>query len=85
MNRLERIARAIHGHQQVAALTGDPDPEPKHPYQADPQSGAGNCVCGAAEHHRHHPHAFLASGSDPNRCVCALPATARVHPVEVTE
>lgn len=49
-----------------------------HPYERDPQSGAGNCACGAAQHHRRHPHLFRqALGSE--RCVCALPAAHGIH------
>lgn len=80
MRRLERIARAIDGHQQVARLTADPDPAPSHDYEPDPQSGAGNCLhCGRSEHHRKHPHPFTAAASNPSLCACALPPAARCH------
>jgi hypothetical protein len=76
---LSRIVTEARIRAAVNAITRDPDPEPTHDYQADPQSGAGNCVCGMAEAHRRHPHAFRAAASDPTRCVCALPAEARCH------
>ena len=79
MGTLERIARAIHARQQVNALTRDPDPAPTHEYEADPQSGAGNCVCGAAERNRRHPHVAMPAASAPHLCTCALPLDARCH------
>ena len=79
MTRLERIARAIHGRQQVNALTRDPDPAPSHAYESDPQSGAGNCVCGAAEQHRRHLHVSMPSATTPRLCTCGLPLDARCH------
>lgn len=53
-----------------------------HIYQKDPQSGAGNCTCGAAERHRRHPHEFMPSNADPELCVCALPFEAGPHQEE---
>lgn len=61
-----------------------------HRYAADPQSGAGNCVCGASEHHRRHPHDFrralplaataaILSAGTLDLCVCGLPAEAEPH------
>lgn len=61
-----------------------------HDYQADPQSGAGNCTCGAAEHHRRHPHPFwrispqygmatILSTGTLDTCVCGLRAEADQH------
>lgn len=49
-----------------------------HAYEKDSQSGAGNCICGANEHHRRHPHEYMqARGFD--HCVCALPKNAPQH------
>lgn len=64
-----------------------------HPYQRDPQSGAGNCTCGAAEHHFRHPHTFRAGvtyratgdGATPmrtGRCVCSRPENHPIHTKE---
>lgn len=41
-----------------------------HRYQRDPYSGAGNCWCGHPEPARPHPHRYLGSLRDPERCVC---------------
>jgi hypothetical protein len=76
---LSKLVNAIHAHMIVSELIRDPDPEPKHRYQRDPHSGAGNCVCGAAERHRRHPHEFLAMGSNPTLCTCTLPREAKCH------
>lgn len=54
-----------------------------HGYIRDPQSGAGNCKCGAFEFHRRHPHEFLPSNSNPDLCVCALPFEATPHRVHM--
>lgn len=43
-----------------------------HIYTKDPQSGAGNCTCGAAELHRRHPHEFVAMRAVDDNCVCGL-------------
>lgn len=43
-----------------------------HLYESDPQSGAGNCKCGWAEHTKVHPHAFQGSLLISTRCVCGL-------------
>ena len=52
----------------------------KHPYSRDPQSGAGNCVCGRQERHKIHPHAFMLSGTPGiNNCVCTEPYGAHCH------
>lgn len=48
-----------------------------HSYVSDPQSGAGNCTCGAALYHRRHPHPFRL-GTATN-CVCALPYAHECH------
>lgn len=55
-----------------------------HEYNPDPQSGAGNCTCGAAERHRAHPHEFMRAASSPPRgsatvCTCALPLSHEIH------
>jgi hypothetical protein len=58
-----------------------------HDYERDPQSGAGNCKCGAAEHHRRHPHDFRRARPSaamlPLRtldvCVCGQRAEAAQH------
>jgi hypothetical protein len=76
---LGRIIEEAAIHSTVSRLTRDPDPAPRHPYAPDPQSGAGNCTCGMAEAHRHHPHVFTPARSDPTSCVCALPETGRCH------
>lgn len=78
MSRLGRLVEEIQIHQRVSALVRDPDPKPTHNYQCDPQSGAGNCVCGMAQNHRLHPHAFTQS-SKSTHCVCALPREAICH------
>lgn len=44
-----------------------------HAYTRDPQSGAGNCRCGRAEHERIHPHEARPARYDIERCVCGLP------------
>ena len=43
-----------------------------HEYESDPQSGAGNCVCGYAERHRKHFHNFVPAMSQPDICTCGL-------------
>ena len=51
-----------------------------HSYQRDPQSGAGNCVCGAAERHARHPHEFtLPAYGGSNFCCCTQPEWAPCH------
>ena len=55
-----------------------------HEYKADPQSGAGNCVCGAAERHRRHPHDFVRAWNPlmaerRDHCTCGLPPEADQH------
>jgi hypothetical protein len=76
---LGRLFYAGRSYAVVSELTRDPDPAPTHRYERDPQSGAGNCVCGAAEHHRRHPHDFWAAASAHSLCVCALPRGAKCH------
>jgi hypothetical protein len=76
---LARMAEAGRAYAIVSEVTRDPDPEPTHDYERSPHSGAGNCVCGMAEHHRRHPHEFWAAASDETHCVCALPRGARCH------
>jgi hypothetical protein len=76
---LAKLVNSIHAHMIVSELTRDPDPEPKHEYQRSPHSGAGNCVCGAAERHRRHPHGFIAADSKPELCTCGLPCDAKCH------
>jgi hypothetical protein len=49
-----------------------------HEYKSDPQSGAGNCVCGQAERHRDHFHKFVKAMSS-DTCTCALPESASCH------
>lgn len=54
----------------------------EHEYRADPQSGAGNCVCGATESHRRHPHDFrraAARYAGKDVCVCGLPPEFSLH------
>lgn len=82
--RLARLAEAGRAYAVISEVTRDPNPAPTHAYQSDPQSGAGNCVCGAAEHHRLHPHDFLPAASNPAFCVCALPPEALPHRTRVT-
>lgn len=77
--RLARLVEAGRAYAIVSEVTRDPNPTPTHAYQLDLQSGAGNCVCGMAEHHRRHPHEFLAAASNPSLCVCILPREALVH------
>lgn len=54
-----------------------------HAYKADSQSGAGNCVCGASERHRRHPHdyvrAYTVKSDAPVLCTCGLPREAAQH------
>lgn len=50
-----------------------------HPYEEDSQSGAGNCTCGAAEHHRRHPHTYLRAWFNDGRCVCGLTESDPTH------
>lgn len=50
-----------------------------HLYQSDPQSGAGNCVCGMAENHREHPHEFVPILKQHDLCVCGLPYETEPH------
>ncbi len=79
---LSRLLFAGQAHAEISRLTRGPDPEPTHEYERSPHSGAGNCLCGATEHHRLHPHAFLSADSDPDLCVCALPPDAKCHRTE---
>jgi len=53
-----------------------------HIYLKDPQSGAGNCTCGAAERHRRHPHEFVAILKQHELCTCGLPFEAEPHQLE---
>lgn len=76
---LARLTEAGHARSVVSEVTRDPNPAPTHAFRADPQSGAGNCVCGMGEHHRRHPHNFMPSLSWPDLCVCALPPEALPH------
>lgn len=50
-----------------------------HKYKSDPQSGAGNCVCGQAERHHNHFHKFVTAQSWEGLCTCALPESASCH------
>lgn len=54
-----------------------------HHYTPDPQSGAGNCRCGASKRHRRHPHEYLHQapefGGNPKLCTCGLPPEAECH------
>jgi hypothetical protein len=52
---------------------------PNHQYTPDPASKVGNCICGAPEQHRGHPHDFMKSFDRLELCTCALPKQARVH------
>lgn len=49
-----------------------------HDYQRSPHSGAGNCDCGAAEHHVRHPHAYRQAANFA-ACVCTRDADDPVH------
>lgn len=49
-----------------------------HEYKSDPQSGAGNCVCGQAERHHDHFHKFV-KAQNYDVCTCALPENATQH------
>ena len=49
-----------------------------HNYEADPQSGAGNCVCGRPRDNKNHPHEFR-KAKNFSFCVCLKPADALVH------
>lgn len=51
----------------------------RHDYQPDPQSGAGNCVCGAQLAHRWHPHQFTAAADRVHVCVCGLAKNSTQH------
>jgi hypothetical protein len=50
-----------------------------HEYKSDPQSGAGNCICGQAERHRNHFHKFVKAMNRNDICTCALPESATCH------
>lgn len=54
-----------------------------HDFDADPQSGAGNCTCGAQRHHRRHRHPYMTGaieyGAKPDVCVCGLAPEADCH------
>ena len=55
-----------------------------HVYEADPQSGAGNCTCGAPERHPRHPHAFVKAWGgvrhvDEPRCTCMRGQSDPIH------
>jgi hypothetical protein len=53
-----------------------------HAYEPDPQSGAGNCVCGVQERHRSHPHVAMGAALTDGGvilCVCGLPCSDLVH------
>lgn len=55
-----------------------------HAYKRDTQSGAGNCACGAAEHHVWHPHEFREAWIWAQRvgevqCVCSRPKSDPIH------
>jgi hypothetical protein len=55
-----------------------------HAYKQDTQSGAGNCTCGASEHHVRHPHQFREAWIWAQRvgevqCVCSRPKSDPVH------
>lgn len=50
-----------------------------HEYVSDPQSGAGNCKCGWAEHTVQHPHNFTEAMNWPDICVCSKPRDHQSH------
>ena len=55
-----------------------------HTYKRDIHSGAGNCVCGASEHHVRHPHEFReawiwAQYVGDVTCVCSRPQSDPIH------
>jgi len=50
-----------------------------HNYEADPQSGAGNCTyCANPKEARLHPHVYR-QAANVRACVCALPKSALIH------
>jgi hypothetical protein len=49
-----------------------------HEYKSDPQSGAGNCVCGHEERNLRHFHEFV-KAMDSDICTCGLPAISTIH------
>lgn len=53
-----------------------------HNYEADPQSGAGNCVhCNDAKNTHKHPHKFT-KALGKTTCVCGSPERALPHQME---
>ena len=55
-----------------------------HAYESDPQSGAGNCTCGAPERHPRHPHAYVkawdwAQGIGEEQCTCMRRKSDPIH------
>lgn len=58
---------------------GYPDMPRIHPYQRDPHSGAGNCVCGWHEQSHRHPHIAARMGVNPQICVCRKPPEDEIH------
>lgn len=55
-----------------------------HTYVRDRQSGAGNCDCGASQHHVRHQHDFRvawiwAQLVGEERCVCSRPKSDAIH------
>lgn len=58
---------------------GYPDMPRVHPYQRDPHSGAGNCVCGWHEHSHRHPHEAQRAYANPEKCVCRKPPEDEIH------
>lgn len=50
-----------------------------HNYEADPQSGAGNCKhCARPQEDRRHPHVYR-KAAQIRACVCTLPKSALIH------
>jgi hypothetical protein len=51
-----------------------------HEYISDPQSGAGNCACGAALRHVRHMHGFMQAAHVTQRnCVCGQGEMSPLH------
>lgn len=51
-----------------------------HEYVQDPQSGAGNCTCGSAQHTIRHRHPYRkAEPAAFEKCVCGLLEGSRLH------
>jgi len=59
-------------------MTPSPFVNQVHNYEADPQSGAGNCKCAWPKESVYHPHIFRKAAWQTG-CVCGKTSRALIH------